>query len=180
MMFFVSEIKRQAPDTMKTALQKLVYEMLENLSISFERVDTDEAITMEDCAAIEERLDMKMVKTLFLCNRQQTEFYLFVSCGNKPFCSKNFSKALGISRLSFAPAEKIQAMLGTKIGAVTVFSALLDSTQDVRIVFDKDVLNEKYYGCSDGTTTGYMKIKTDDILSKFLPYTKHKADIIEV
>ena len=71
-------------------------------------------------------------------------------------------------------------MLGTKIGAATVFSALLDSTHNVQIVFDKDILNEKYYGCSDGTTTGYMKVKTEDILSKFLPYTKHTATIVEV
>ncbi len=26
-----------------------------------------------------------------------------------------------------------------------------------KIVFDKDVLKEPWYGCSDGTTTGYMK-----------------------
>lgn len=179
-MFYVSEIKRQAPDTIKTNLQKMVYKTLEKLNVSFERVDTDEAVTMEDCVAINERLDMKMVKTLFLCNRQQTEFYLFITCGNKPFRSKDFSTALGVSRLSFAPAEKMDTMLGTKIGATTVFSALLDSTHNVQIVFDKDILNEKYYGCSDGTTTGYMKVKTEDILSKFLPYTKHTATIVEV
>ena len=179
-MFYVSEIKRQAPDTIKTNLQKMVYKTLEKLNVSFERVDTDEAVTMEDCVAINERLDMKMVKTLFLCNRQQTEFYLFITCGNKPFRSKDFSTALGVSRLSFAPTEKMDTMLGTKIGAATVFSALLDSTHNVQIVFDKDILNEKYYGCSDGTTTGYMKVKTEDILSKFLPYTKHTATIVEV
>ena len=98
-MFYVSEIKRQAPDTIKTNLQKMVYKTLEKLNVSFERVDTDEAVTMEDCVAINERLDMKMVKTLFLCNRQQTEFYLFITCGNKPFRSKDFSTALGVSRL---------------------------------------------------------------------------------
>lgn len=49
---------------------------------------------MEDCTAVNERLDMKMVKTLFLCNRQQTEFYLFITCADKPFRSKDFSTAL--------------------------------------------------------------------------------------
>ena len=123
---------------------------------------------------------MKMVKTLFLCNRQQTEFYLFITRGDKSFRSKEFSAALGVSRLSFAPAEKMTAMLETKIGAATVFSALLDTAQDVRIVFDKEVLAEEYYGCSDGTTTGYLKIKTDDICHKFLPYTEHTVTVINV
>lgn len=51
-------------------------------------------------------------------------------------------------------------MLGTKIGAATVFSSLIDKNNRVKIVLDRDVLNEEFYGCSDGTTTGYMKIKT--------------------
>lgn len=159
--------------TFKTDLQKQVYQTLGQLHIPFERVDTDEAVTMEDCIFIEQKLDMKMVKTLFLCNRQQTSFYLFVTRGDKPFHAKEFSNALKISRVSFAPAELLETMLGTKIGAATVFSSLLDKEGDVQIVFDKEVLAEKWYGCSDGTTTGYMKIETDKILQKFLPFTRH-------
>ena len=135
---------------------------------------------MEDCILINEKLNMKMVKTLFLCNRQQTEFYLFITCGDKPFRSKDFSNALGVSRVSFAPAELMETMLGTKIGAATVFSSLLDTEGKVQIVFDKEVLSEEYYGCSDGTTTGYMKIRTEDISSKFLMFTKHIPAVIEV
>ena len=36
------------------------------------------------------------------------------------------------------------------------------------------------YGCSDGTTTGYMKLKTKDILEKLLPYSKHRYTVIDV
>lgn len=179
-MFYVSEIQTQAPCNFQTQLQELVYGTLEKLQIPFERVDTDEAISMEDCIAIDKKLNMKMVKTLFLCNRQQTNFYLFITVGSKPFRSKEFSTALDISRVSFAPAEKMEAMLGTKIGAATVFSSLLDDENKVQIVLDKDILSEKWYGCSDGTTTGYMKVKTDDIYRKFLPFTKHTISVIEV
>lgn len=179
-MIYVSEIERTAPTEYKTALQKNVYQVLENLQIPFERVDTDEVITMEDCAEINKKLDMDMVKTLFLCNRQQTEFYLFITKGDKPFHAKDFSATLGVSRVSFAPAEKMEIMLGTKIGAATVFSMLLDTEDRIKVVIDKEVLSEEYYGCSDGTTTGYMKIKTELITKKFLPFVKHEAAIIEV
>lgn len=179
-MFYVSEIQTKAPCHFQTQLQELVYEALEKLKIPFERVDTDEAITMEDCVAIDEKLDMNMVKTLFLCNRQQTDFYLFITVSNKPFRSKDFSSALGVARVSFAPAEQMETMLGTKIGAATVFSSLLDSGNKVQIIFDKEVLVKEWYGCSDGTTTGYMKVRTDDIYQKFLPFTKHTAAVIEV
>lgn len=179
-MFFVSDIYATAPSEFKTGLQEKTYSALQDLNISFERIDTDEAITMEDCVQIDEKLDMKMVKTLFLCNRQQTAFYLFVTVGDKPFRSKEFSNALGVARVSFAPVELMEKMLGTKIGAATVFSALLDQVNAVQIVFDKDVTREEWYGCSDGTTTGYMKIKTKKIIHDFLPFTKHIPAIIEV
>ena len=71
-------------------------------------------------------------------------------------------------------------MLGTKIGAATIFSCLIDSNNKVKIVIDKDVLKGVYYGCSDETTTGYMKIKVDDIINKVLPYSIHKETVIEM
>lgn len=127
-----------------------------------------------------EKLEMKMVKTLFLCNRQKTAFYLFIMAGDKPFSSRDFSNALGVARVSFAPTELMETMLGTKIGAATVFSAMLDNDHVIQIVIDKDVADEEWYGCSDGTTTGYMKIKTAQIIGDFLPFVKHTPSIIEV
>ncbi len=164
----VSDVKTTAPAEFKNELQQRVYEAFERLDILFERVDTDEIVTKEDCAAVDEKLDMKMVKTLFLCNRQQTRFYLFITCGDKPFKSKDFSAALGIARVSFASAELMESMLGTKIGAATILSALLDCAADVCFVMDKTVAAEEYYGCSDGTTTSYLKLKTADVCKKIM------------
>ena len=123
-MFYVSEIQTEAPCWFQTPLQKQVYATLEKLQVPFERVDSDEVIVMEDCVAIDEKLQINMVKTLLLCNRQQTDFYLFITVGSKPFRAKDFSNALEVARVSFAPAEQMETMLGTKIGAATVFSSL--------------------------------------------------------
>ncbi len=179
-MFYISEIKNTAPEKFKTELQRKVYAILNELGIAYERVETDEAITMEDCVLINDKLNMKMVKTLFLCNRQKTDFYLFITTADKPFNSKELSNKLNISRLSFAPAELLEEMLGTKIGSATIFSALLDEENKVKILLDKDVTTEEHYGCSDGTTTGYMKIKTECITRDFLEYASHKAIIVTV
>ena len=179
-MFYTSEIYRVAPEKFSTPLQKEVYRTLIELHIPFERVETDEAITMEDCVEIDSKLAMKMVKTLFLCNRQHTAFYLFITAGDKPFRSKDFSAALEVPRVSFAPAELMNTMLGTKIGAATIFSTLLDTENLVQIIIDKDILAEEWYGCSDGTTTGYMKVRTTQIVHDFLTFSKHTPRIIEV
>ena len=179
-MFYISEIMTTEPKEYKNHLQKETYKALLQLKIPFERVDTDEAVTMDDCVLIDQKFHMKMVKTLFLCNRKKTVFYLFVTTGEKAFDTKNFSNALGISRVSFGPAELMEEMLGNKIGAATVFGTLLDLDRDVQVIIDKEVADEEYYGCSDGTTTCYMKIRTEDIIEKFLPFAKHKPVIVEI
>ena len=177
-MFYISEIFKDKPKNFKTELQRAVYNTLEGIGIQYERVDTDEAITMDDCVLINKKLNVKMVKTLFLCNRH--EYFLFVTCGDKRFNSKSFSAQMQVLRVSFAPEDKMQEMLGTKVGAATVFGLLFDKAGQIKIVFDKDVLSEEYYGCSDGTTTGYMKIRTIDVTDNFLPYTGHIPSVIEV
>ena len=176
----MSEIMEKAPNSFKSHLQEMVYKSLTKLQISFERVNTDEAISMEDCIEINQKLNMKMVKTLFLCNSKRTEFYLFITTSDKPFKAKDFSNTLGISRVSFAPAEMMEKILGVKIGAATVFGVLMDKENLVEVVFDKDVLLEEWYGCSDGTTTGYLKIKTKLIVNNFLTYAKHIPKLIEM
>ena len=65
-MFNVSEPFKSAPQAFKTSLQKTTYAVLAELGITFERVDTDEAITMNDCKIIEEKLKMKMVNILYM------------------------------------------------------------------------------------------------------------------
>ena len=179
-MFYISEIQTEAPKELKTDLQKKVYSVLNELNINFKRVDTQEAITMDDCILINQKLEMEMVKTLFLCNRQQTEFYLVITVANKPFKSKEFSQQLNIARLSFAPVEVMQQLIGTTVGAATIFGTLLDEDNKIKVVFDEDLIKNEFYGCSDGLTTSYMKIKTDDILSKFLKYTKHQPIIVKL
>ena len=56
----------------------------------------------------------------------------------------------------------------------------MDTENKVRIVFDKEVLENEWYGCTDSTTTSYMKLKTSDVLEKYLPFTKHEITVIEV
>lgn len=179
-MIKVSKPTTDSPTEYKTDLQRMAYEALHRLGIEYTRVDTEPAITMEDCEAVDQALGMKTVKSLFLTNRQKTCFYLCVLPGDKPFSTKDFSHALGVSRVSFAPAELLEQMMGTIIGATTIFSAMLDTAADVRIIVDSEVTSGQWYGCSDGTTTSYMKVSTADIFEKFLPSIGRRAEVVSL
>lgn len=179
-MFFVSEITHQAPETFENETQRLIYEALDKLSIPFDRVENDFIISMEDCEAVNEKLGARIVKNLFLCNRQQTEFYLYVTRDNKRFKTKIFSKALGVSRLSFAPEEALTEYLGVKVGAANPFSLVFDKDCRVHLVIDEELMDCRYCACNDATNTAHINILMSDLMEKYLPYTGHEPVILHV
>ena len=87
-----------------------VFAALDSLGIPYIRFEHDATATMEDCAAVGEALHGTICKNLFLCNRQQTAFYLLTMPGDKPFHTKDLSAQIGSSRLSFAPPEKMEEL----------------------------------------------------------------------
>jgi len=167
-MFKVSEVKTAPPAEYSSELQRRVYESFDLLGIPFERVDTDPGLTMEDCRHIDARIGCRIVKTIFLCNRQQTEFYLYVTTDDRPFVTREFCGALGIPRVSFAPADKLWEQTGVLVGATTMLSAVLPQSAGVHLVMDRKVAESEWFACTDGTATCFVKIRTRDLLDKYL------------
>ena len=168
MSFYVSDPLTTPPLTFETPLQRLVYETFAASGIPFSRVDTDPGITMEDCAHISARIGVQIVKTIFLCNRQQTEFYLYVTSHDKPFVTRDFCSALGIPRVSFASAEKLWERTGVQVGATTILSAVWPAAAGVHLVMDAPLAAADWFACTDGTPTCFVKLRTRDLLDKYL------------
>ena len=179
-MFYVSEITHEAPKAFENETQRQIYEALAACGIPFDRVENDFIISMEDCDELNKKLGTRIVKNLFLCNRQKTEFYLYVTRDNKMFRTKIFSKALGVSRLSFAPEEALTEYLGVKVGAATPFSLIYDKDCRVHLVIDEELMDSKYCACNDATNNAHISILTSDLLEKYIPYTGHEPVILHV
>ena len=167
-MFYVSDIMTTPPAEFKSELQQRVYEAFGSMGIPFQRVDTDPGITMEDCQNIDAKIGVRIVKTIFVCNRQQTEFYLYVTTDDKPFVTRDFCGALGIPRVSFAQADKLWDLTGVLVGATTILSAILPQAAPVHLVMDRLVAESEWFACTDGTATCFVKIRTIDLLNKYL------------
>ena len=167
-MFKVSDIKTTPPAEFSSELQESVYSTFLSKGIPFERVDTDPGLTMEDCLHIDEKIGVRIVKTIFLCNRQQTEFYLYVTTDDKPFVTREFCGALGIPRVSFASADKLWDLTGVLVGATTILSSILPQASGIHLVMDRNVAESEWFACTDGTATCFVKILTKDLLGKYL------------
>lgn len=150
-----------------------VYELLEELDISYLRLDHEAAATVEDCHDVDRRLGIHICKNLFLCNAQQTDFYMLMMPGTKKFKTKELSSQIGSARLSFADAEYMEAFLNITPGSVSVMGLMNDQDNRVRLLIDRDILADEFVGCHPCVNTASLKIRTQDILEKFLPYVKH-------
>lgn len=159
-----------------------VYDYLDKLGIEYWRTDHFDmpAMTMEDCNKIDAVLGVLICKNLFLCNRQKTDFYLMLMPGDKPFRTKELSKKLGVSRLSFAPEENMVELLDIYPGAVSVMGLMNDKDHRVRLVVDADVLRQEYFGCHPCVNTSSLKLLTADVTGKYLPATGHDMTVVEL
>lgn len=179
-MLHFSEISTTAPDDKRIPLERKVYTILDQLKIPYQRVDHEAAATMEECVEIDQYLGVEIRKNIFLCNQKKTSFFLVILPANKPFDTAAFAKKTGISHASFAPAEKMEELLGTSPGSATVMGLLNDEDDYVQLIIDKEVAESEWYGCNPGINTSHIKIKTKDLLNKFLPYTRHRAKVIDL
>lgn len=156
------------------------YDFLEQLNVPFQRVDHEAAMNMEVCLAIDEALQAVICKNLFLCNRQETQFYLLMMPGDKKFKTKDLSAQLGVARLSFASEKYMQEYLDITPGSVSVMGLLNDRQGKVQLVIDEEVLRDQEIGCHPCVNTSSIKFKIKDLMETIIPAMNHEPIIVQL
>lgn len=157
------------------------YDLLDRLGIPYQRIDHEAAFTIESCLAIEDLLGTEICKNLFLCNAQKTSFYLLLMPGKKKFRTAQLSKQIGSARLSFAGEEYMEHYLDITPGSVSILGLMNDTENQVKLLIDEEVITgHTYIGCHPCVNTASLKIKTSDILDKFLPSVHHPYTLVHL
>lgn len=156
------------------------YALLDSLGVEYTRADHDFADTIEACLEVEKLLGCEICKNLFLCNRQETDFYLLLIPGAKPFKTKFLSAQIGSSRLSFASAENMEKLLDITPGSVSVLGLMNDSGKKVNLLIDRDLLKNEYIGCHPCLNSSTLKLKTADVIEKIIPAMEHEVRFVEL
>lgn len=175
-----NRIYNSRPDEIRTEAEEKTYRYLSEKNISFSRIDHLPADTIESCHEIEKYLNADICKNLFLRNSAKTQFWLLLMCGDKTFVSKDISKKLNSTRLSFATSDEMEQYLGLTPGSASILGIINDNEKKVKIAVDKDLLDKNYFCCHPCKNTSTLKFKTEDIFDFFIPSTEHEYYIIEV
>ena len=170
----ISPVYTGAPTDAREDVERRVYDLLAELNIPFTRVDHEEAHDMDACVEISRVLGVDICKNLLLTPRNRSTFYLLCLPGDKPFLTKDFSKQIGSSRLSFATAEDLQALLGVQPGSASVLGLMNDREHRVQLLVDRDVLEGDYIGCHPCINTSSLRIRQKDMWEKIVPALEHE------
>ena len=163
------------PDNVEGRLPREIrtYDFLDELGIEYKRTDHGRADNMEACNEIDAILGVVICKNLFLCNRQKTAFYLLMMPGDKKFKTKELSSQINSASLSFADPEDMLKFLDIEPGAVSIMGLMNDKDKQVQLLIDEDVLKGEYLGCHPCVCTSSLKMKTADVIGRFLPAVGH-------
>lgn len=175
---YISEIFTTAPAKPVCELEGRTFAELDRLGIKYERVENDSVDSMEECVDIANKLGAEIRKTIVVCNRQKTDFYLVILPAFKRFDSKLFSQMMRCSRVSFAAPEDMEAVIGLTPGEASVMGILNDKAGKVQVVIDKEVADAEWFGCNPGTNEAHLRFKTKQLLNNFLPALKHRPEVV--
>lgn len=160
--------------------EKRCYELLDGLGIAYDRIDHEPLMTIEACAGVDAALETEVCKNLFLCNRQETRFYLLMLPGEKKFSTKDVSAQLGVARLSFAKAEYMEKYLDTTPGSVSVMGLMNDTENHVQLLIDEELLKTDKFGAHPCINTSSLRLKIADLMDKILPAMHHEPIIVKL
>ena len=150
------ELVTGRPQDKRIDKEERVYDLLDQLNIDYQRLDHQEANTMEVCLEIEKNLKSTICKNLFLVNSNKSQYYLLMLKGHKKFKTKVISKQINSSRLSFGSDEKMLEYLDITPGSVSVLGLMNDHN------------------------TRSLKIKMKDVFEKIIPALHHEPIFVEV
>ena len=168
------------PDDLRIRKEKDCYDLLERLDIPFQRMDHSPAGSIEDCVQLEPYIHVKATKNLFLRNRARTSWYLLMMPGDKPFHTRDLIGQMGIQRLSFGEEDMLEKMLNLTPGSVSIMGLMYDTQKQVRLLIDREIVQNDFIRCHPCINTSTLKIRTEDVVDKLLPFIGHYPMIVEL
>lgn len=152
---------------------------LNEKGIAYEWVDHEAAYTIDDMVRMGLDTNLDVAKNLFLRDGKGANHYLVVVRSDKRMDLKSFGKAFGLSRLSFASAERLEKYMGLQKGAVTPLGILNDTERAVKVFFDRDFVNMERIGVHPNDNTASVYLSVADLLH-IIKEHGNELEIIEI
>ena len=151
-----------------------VKEYLNSIGIEFKIVEHEPAYTTEEADKYIEGHDGVRTKTMFICNKKKTNYYMIIMDDSKRLDINKFKEIVSEKQMKMASEEALKEKLGIEPGMVSPFGLLNNDEKDVKIYMDKEIMT---FHPNDNTKT--MFITTKDLF-KYFENIGYELNIIEL
>lgn len=160
-------------------MKQLVYDNLDKLNIKYEIVNHPPALTTKDADDFIEGKDGVRSKTMFMSDGKKRNFYLLILDESKRLDIKKIGESIGEKSLRMCSAENLKEKMNLQFGIVSPFGLLNNKEKDIKIYFDKELINEEIITFHPNENTATVFLKIVDVF-KFLDYLGYKYELIEM
>lgn len=157
-----------------------VFELISAMGIGYRFVQHPPVRNMEDCKASEEALGAVMPKNLFLCTRNESDFFLLLTRPDAKYRTADISKQLGVSRLSFGSSEKLYEYLQTLPGAISPMGLLFDEEHKMKLAVDSALRDAPVLAFHPCVNTMSLSMTSEDFFGVFLPTLGYEPTFVEI
>lgn len=160
-------------------MKQLVYDNLDKLNIKYEIVNHPPALTTKDADDFIEGKYGVRSKTMFMSDGKKRNFYLLILDESKRLDIKKIGESIGEKSLRMGSTEYLKEKMNLQFGIVSPFGLLNNKEQDIKIYFDKELINEEIITFHPNENTATVFLKIVDVF-KFLDYLGYKYELIEM
>jgi Ala-tRNA(Pro) deacylase len=156
-----------------------LFSFLHEQGIAYQRCDHPPVFTCGEANELVPPLSGAKTKNLFLRDGKGRRHFL-VSLGQEKIVDlKGLAAVLGLSKLGFASARRLDRYLGLTPGAVSILGVLNDPDQRVELLVDRELWEADAFQCHPLVNTSTLVIQKPD-MERFLVLTGHPPGIIDV
>lgn len=119
-----------------------LFEILNELKIEFSTEVHEPVFTVQAAQIVKTKLKGAHTKNLFLKNKKNV-YYLITMLDDKRLDLKVFAQEMGCGTLSFASDEDLINLLNVEPGHVTPFALINSSSQSVKVILDKEMMQHE-------------------------------------
>jgi Ala-tRNA(Pro) deacylase len=156
-----------------------LYQLLEQLNISFEYLEHPAAPTIEIAMQYWAGHDAVHCKNLFFRNHKGNRHYLVILDCKQDMNIHSIEKQLHQGKLSFASPERMMNCLGVTPGSVTPFGLINDEEHHVHVFLDKNLQKAERLSFHPCINTASLIVSKDDFI-RFMDYTQNRYEWIEL
>jgi len=157
--------------------EKECYKLLNRLNIHYEAIKYT-ALEKEDKELIDRKVGVKGIKNLLFKTRNlKKDLFLIILPREKRFDTKLFRNKYNITKIEMVNDEELSEYLSSKSGEVSIIDLMCDKEKKIKLYIDKDILEEEYFRFHPFNGLVTVKIKTDDLINKLIPYLDHEINI---